>query len=353
MKNNLKNKKKNGTRYCPKCGGKLRKNGHDRAGKQVWLCKECGKTTRLKIDYQRRNKVVRIGLDLVLGKMTCEQVGQKYGISRTTLWRWKKEFFQILPELQITGEVYDCLLVDGKRVKGDMMLIARTPKFAVFAFFAPGETVETYQILFSAIPQPGVIVCDGNKCIESAARKTYTNPAIQRCFVHLFRYVRKQVGKNPATAAKRAISNLTAKLFTVRTKEDAAKWEKSFHKLYKKYETEINKKAPLKNPGKPKYKYYWVNKQLHYAWHHIKYALDKDMLWPFLNYPPGVVPRDTNCLEGGINSNLKQLNYVHRGMKKEDEQKMLQWDIVRKSEFGIDGFLEMYYRELKTMQNET
>lgn len=348
----MQNTPKNGTRYCKICGQKLNKNGHDRNGNQRWRCKVCNTSKRLIDDRQKKEKIIRICLDWILTKLTAEQIGEKYGISRSTFHRWKQDFFKILPEFAVTGEVYDSVIVDGKRIKGDMYLIARTPKFVIYGIWAPGETVEAYMVLFSMFPKPQVLVMDGNKSIESAAKQTYENPVIQRCFVHIYRYIRKQVGKHPTTAAKKAIVNLAAKLFTIDTKEKAKKWEKSFRKQYDKYKNEIMEKRPLKNLNS-KNKYYWVNKKLHYAWHHILYPLDKGYLWPYLEYPEGQVPRDTNCLEGGVNSNLKQLNYVHRGMKKDDEQKMLQWDLLRKSEFGIDGFLKDYFATQKTTQNDT
>lgn len=351
MKNNLENKSKNGTRYCPKCNGKLRKNGHDIRKNQRWLCTQCGKTLRLKDERQHKEKVLRIFLDWILTKQTVEQAIKHHGISRTTFWRWKKEFFEILPEIAVTGEVYTSVIVDGMRIKGESFLVAKTPKFPIAGFFAPGETVEAYQILFSLFPQPEVVVCDGNKSIESAAKKTYNNPVIQRCFVHLFRYVRMQVGKYPSTTAKRVISNLTAKLFIIKTKEQAMKWEESFRRAYKRYDKEINDKRKCEDGSKRKY--YWVNTKLHQAFHHVKYALEKGYLWNYLDYPEGVVPRDTNGLEGGINSNLKQLNFCHRGIKKDDEQKMLYWDLVRKSEFGLKGFIETWKNEQKAIHNET
>jgi hypothetical protein len=85
----------------------------------------------------------------------------------------------------------------------------------------------------------------------------------------------------------------------------------------------------------------------------MKYALENGYLWHYLDYAPGVVPRDTNSLEGGINSNLRQLNFCHRGMKKDDEQKMLFWDLVRKSEFGLDGFIDNWNQRQKSIPFET
>ena len=345
----MKKSAKNGNRYCKTCGQKLIKNGHDRNGNQRWKCQTCNTSKRLPEDRQKKEKIIRICLDWILTKLTAEQIGEKYGISRSTFYRWKQEFFKILPEFAITGEIYDSVIVDGKRIKGDMYLIARTPKFVIYGLWAPGETVEAYMVLFSMFPKPQVLVMDGNKSIESAANKIYVNPSIQRCFVHIYRYIKRQVGKHPTTPAKRAIANVAAQLFTVDTKEKSEKWEKSFRKQYDKYKNEIMEKRPLKNPG-GKTKYYWVNKNLHYAWHHILYPLNKGYLWSYLAHPKGNVPRDTNCLEGGVNSNLKQLNYVHRGMKKDDEQKMLQWDLLRKSEFGINGFLEDYFSDIKSTQ---
>ena len=86
-------------------------------------------------------------------------------------------------------------------------------------------------------------------------------------------------------------------------------------------------------------KKYWNDRQLHYFWNYIKYAKNNDILWTNLYFAKGTIPRNTNSLKGGVNSHLKQLISCHRGMRADEEQIMFGWDLIRKSEFGIDGFL--------------
>ena len=154
--------------------------------------------------------------------------------------------------------------------------------------------------------------------------------------MHLLRYVRSRVSLNPTTPSRRAILKLTRDLFKVKTIEESIKWNEKFDRLYDYYKKQINAFHYSENPEIKKK--YWDDRQLHYSWNHIKYAKDRDYLWTFLEFPKGTVPRNTNSLEGGVNSNLKQLNFCHRGMLMEEERIMLGWDLVRKSEFGLDGF---------------
>lgn len=336
MKKCAENKKKCGTRYCKICGGKLSKNGHDRYGKQRWVCTSCKKTMRLRDDRQEKIKLVKTCLEWILTKLSAKNIEKFYGISRSTFYRKKKEFFKILPEIASTGEIYDCVLVDGTHIKQVACLIAKTPDFVISSVWSDGETVEAYEVLLGTFPEPKVIVCDGSKSIERAIKKTYENTRIQRCFVHLLRYVRSRVSMNPKTPARRCILKLTRQLFSVKNKEQAEKWNKNFDRLYNHYKKQINAFHYSENPNIKKK--YWDDRQLHYSWNHIKYVKDNNYLWTFLDFPKGVVPRNTNSLEGGVNSNLKQLNFCHRGMRADQERIMLGWDLVRKSEFGLDGF---------------
>ena len=337
MKNDIENKRKNGNRYCKICGEKLYKNGHDRYGKQRWICKGCIKTMRLKDDRQEKIKLVRTCLEWILTKLSAKNIEKFYGISRSTFYRKKKQFFKILPELASTGEVYDCVLVDGTHVKNVAFLIAKTPEFVISSVWSEGETVEAYEVLLGTFPEPRVIVCDGGQAIDRAINKTYEKTRIQRCFVHLLRYVRTRVSINPKTPGRRCILKLTKQLFNVKTKEEAEKWNQDFDRLYNHYKKQINAFHKSDNPNIKKK--YWDDRQLHYSWNHIKYAKDKSYLWTFLDFPKGKIPRNTNSLEGGVNSNLKQLNFCHRGMRADEERIMFGWDLVRKSEFGLDDFL--------------
>ena len=230
-----------------------------------------------------------------------------------------------------------CRWNNGTYIKKVTFLIAKTPNFVISSVWAEGETVEAYEVLLSTFPEPKVIVCDGGRAIEKAVKNTFENTKIQRCFVHLLRYVRNRVGIHPNTPARKAILKITKELFKVKTLEEASKWNENFDRLYKHYEKQINAFHYSDNPDIKKK--YWNDRQLHYSWNHIKYAKTSDMLWTHLYFPEGTIPRNTNSLEGGVNSHLKQLNYCHRGMRADEEQIMFGWDLIRKSEFGIDGFL--------------
>ena len=85
-----------------------------------------------------------------------------------------------------------------------------------------------------------MIVCDGGRAIEKAVKNTFESTKIQRCFVHLLRYVRNRASIHPNTPARKAILKITKELFKVKTLEEATKWNETFDRLYKHYEKQIN-----------------------------------------------------------------------------------------------------------------
>jgi len=87
--------------------------------------------------------------------------------------------------------------------------------------WANSETKDEYQALFSRFPAPTYLVCDGHRSIWSACRKVWKTTKIQRCMVHLKRYVRNLTGKEPPTEYRQVILCLCNKLFKINTKRKA------------------------------------------------------------------------------------------------------------------------------------
>jgi len=51
------------------------------------------------------------------------------------------------------------------------------------------------------------------------------------------------------------------------------------------------------------------------------------------------IPNNSNCLEGGINSPLKNLLRCHRGISLEHQKRMLEWYLLALSRTSINNFI--------------
>ena len=153
--------KQRGFRYCSTCKSKLQKRGLTAAGTQRWLCQICSKSNiRDRPDLSKAFTLDRF-VAWLLGKQS--QVELK-GSDRTwraqTSWCW-----DIIPKPELTGEVYEIILIDGIRVGNLVCLIARTPTAVIDWLWVLYESSYSWSELLIKIPPPIVIVCDGQKDI--------------------------------------------------------------------------------------------------------------------------------------------------------------------------------------------
>jgi len=63
----------------------------------------------------------------------------------------------------------------------------------------------------------------------------------------------------------------------------------------------------------------------------------KNMLFLFLGHS---IPNNSNYLEGGINSPLKNLKRCHRGISLEHEKRMWEWYLLSRSNLSINDFIK-------------
>ncbi len=112
-------------RYCPTCNTKLQKRELTANSKQRWKCIHCSKSTiKLRVDLIKAFILDRF-VAWLLGKQSQIELKSSF-TDRTwrnqTAWCW-----DIIPKPELTGEVYEIILIDGIRVGSLVCLIARTP----------------------------------------------------------------------------------------------------------------------------------------------------------------------------------------------------------------------------------
>ena len=108
----------------------------------------------------------------------------KTSFANKTAWCWKAR----VPKPQVTGEIYDQILLDGIYLPYNWCLITATNGEKIIAWqWCQRENSAAYQALMNRLPAPTVVVTDGGVGIIKALRLTWPESHIQRCLLGLLR----------------------------------------------------------------------------------------------------------------------------------------------------------------------
>ncbi len=312
-------------RRCPICQCHSKKKGFTSAKTQRWYCKHCRYSFTDKRDDQARIKqfveFIRYVTDTLPRRAHAKSLSTW---DRAHEWCW-----HTAPIWEITGEVYDQVLIDGTYIAyGWCVLIAYTTGGVIAYQLCQGENKAAYIALLERIPAPAVVVTDGDKGALSAIKQVWPQTRVQRCLVHIQRNIRRLTTLNPKTEQHQALRHLSLELTKITTRTQAIEWIKSlaaFHTLYDEWLNEKTYREDTPADQIPafarKNKKWWYT---HHQTRSIVHALDRHIkdgvLFTFLEPPNQVTSKivsTTNPLEGGANSPLKAFLHAHRGWPEE------------------------------------
>lgn len=189
------------------------------------------------------------------------------------------------------------------------MIIARTKDNVLGWVFSPEENQDAYERLIQHIYGVAYYVIDGHKACNAAIKKLHPEAQIQRCMVHVQRFCRTFLTQNPHYTHGRKLLILVNQLSHVRTKRQKRRWVHAYSSWRKKSDTFLKQKTYYLKDTKVRWRY--THRSLRRVRTHIDNAIED--LFRYVS-GAGVVPRDTNHIEGGVNSRLKELIQRHRGL---------------------------------------
>lgn len=178
--------------------------------------------------------------------------------------------------------------------------------------FLPYETITEYVLGIDVIEAKGIkiraIVCDGRRGIF----KAFKGLPVQMCQFHQIQIVKRYLTRNPRLEASQELAEIVSKL----TKTDEA----SFEGMLKKWQDKWGDWLKEKNINEETGKWHYTHKRTRSAY----YSLLRHMhnLFTYQKYPELQIPNTTNGLEG-IFTNIKTNVRVHRGLKLENKQKLI------------------------------
>lgn len=323
--------KQRGFRYCPTCSTKLQKRGLTAAGTQRWLCPQCSKSaTKPRPDLARALLLERF-VAWLLGKQAQSELKLPDRTWRAqTAWCW-----QVVPRPGLTGEIHPVILLDGIRIGSLVCLIARTPEYVTGWAWAGWESSTTWEKLLEQLPAPVVVVCDGQKGILLAIARCWPKTRIQRCIFHIWQNVRVKLTLHPQTEAGRELLALTKTLLRgIVTEGEAITWQEQLKSWEQRHGNFIRERTYTQDPKPSQRKWRYTHERVRSAYRQLAKLLRDDQLFTYLDntLKTVLIPRTTNYVEGGINSQLRTKLKLHRGMSEEHQRKLVEWYLYGRTE---------------------
>lgn len=318
---------------------KLVKNGRNTAGNQRWKCPTCGASSVRRREDRSKLFTLQRFLSWLTGKHSqAESDGTLTGRSfrRQTAWCW-----DLHPRIPHVSVAHDVVELDGFNLRtGWCVLVAYSNGNVIDYQWCSRESEAAWSALFTRVPGPRVVVCDGGPGMHAARRAHWPDTRVQRCLVHLQRNVRKYVTTRSKSPAGKALWGLALKLTRVKTTNDAESWTGLFlaweaeflhltkERTYRKHATEI--------PGwiKPGQQWWYTHQRLRSGHHVFHRVIRTGHLFTFLDPKLFLVevPATTNGIEGGVNAQMWLLLRHHRGLPEEHQRRAIEWWLYLHSE---------------------
>lgn len=305
--------------------------GKTRAGKQRYFCPQCQKSgLRLRRDNRSRTDFKLFAAWLTSSTRLSEVAKRMKCSPRNLLMRFKS-FWRYLPKPKPIESEHEVLIVDGVSVVKHLVVVLvahdHQEKEPVSWAFVERETFDNWLAFFGQIAtqqvKPEFIVCDGQKGLLKAIHALWPGVLIQRCIIHIVRQARLWLTQHPKTEAGQELLSIVKNLLSVVTPEDRQCWLSSFQNWVEQYNEFLKERTYHSVDQKC---WWYTHKKLRAVRSLLKNSLDN--LFRYIDYPQ--VPRTSNHVEGGINSRLKDLLRIHRGLKPYHQQILAAWFLAKK-----------------------
>lgn len=314
----------------------MRKNGHDRLGRQRWQCDKCKLTAVTRRSVRQREAQLDEFLDWLLEAVPQRKLKvSARAFRKRTTWCW-----ELKPRIRPDGLSHHVIMADGTYLGGWCLLTAIDGvNGRVLAFqWCKQENTIAYQTLFSKISPPDVLVCDGMRGIRGACARVWPTTRIQRCLVHVQRDTRTDLTSRPRLQAGKELKKLADALTRIHDREDAIQWAQALNLWHEQWSTLLAQRTYArddpKDPRAARHAWWWTHLPLRRAYRRLENLYREGSLFCFLNptlTAGGPVPRTSNLLEGGLNAPLKRMLVNHRGMPVSHMRRACQWLCYMKS----------------------
>ena len=285
--------------------------GKTSVGHVRWRCPRCSSSTVVSRPDVTRQARYQLFISWITGTKTLGDIASRYAVDRWTITSWFRPFWNITPQPACPPESIDVLIIDGLYLESreHCALIGKTPATVIRWMFTQRETYGSWMLFFSQIPQPRIVVCDGQKGMRSALKTTWPQTRVQRCVFHIHELAMARITKSPRTTAGQYLRIIVSRLFAVRTRRQKRRWLRQYFQWRRQYGNFLKERTQLQMPGR-KRSWWYTHRNLR----SVRSLIDNALPELFVYIGHAEIPRTTNHVEGGINSHLSEIIHRHRGI---------------------------------------
>ena len=294
---------------CLGCKKVMQRWGKTKQEKVRWYCPQCCKSNiRKRKDTTIRNYKV-LFKRYILGSESLLDISRKLKITKRALTLRFEKFWKQLPTPRKITENIGLVLDATTIVKREVVvLIAYDPikQIVVSWQFVPRETYFTWSEFVKTLPKPQFVVSDAQKGLIRAVRETFPGIKHQRCLIHIIRRSNAWLTKNPQTKVGLELRDIVRLLSKIEIQEHKETWIKMFNEWNNKYQDFLNEKKQSPYSTRK----WFVHRKIR----GIRSMIINSSPYLFSFLDDSLIPKTSNCVEGGINSPIKDLIRKHRGL---------------------------------------
>ena len=316
----------------------MKKNGTTSKGKTRWRCKDpnCGSSlTRQRTDHTQ-SRDFRAFYRYAVSTTSLNQLAQQQGISRWTLNRRFEPFWLIdIPNTPDPHRIYDQIFIDGTYFNTNCLVVAADSSHVINWFWCTKESSWSYMRLLDELAPPQLVTCDGDSGGLKALRSLWPDTPVQRCIVHVKRNIQRATGLHPTSPMGKALQRLSFELLAVDNLDKAAEWIVKLQQFGTVFSTQLKARTYVKDvpfdqipKAKRRNKKWWYTHYTHRGIYlQLKKMSQQGHLFAYLTEAEEGqrFERTINKLEGGVNSQIKQLLHTHRGLRDEQQRIACDW----------------------------
>ena len=310
------------------------KSGKTAAGSQRWKCTSCRASSTAPRSDQSALSIFTTFLSYLTGKLSQAEVSGNSGRGLRRRWAWC--WTVPTPRIEITGEVYNQLFIDGIYLPYDWcLLVAHNGEHVVARQWCRRENSAAYTALLAKIPPPDLITTDGHGGAAKALKHLWPQVPVQRCLVHVHRNNMRDLTKNPNTPAGKALLALSRRLLTVSSKEEAATWVKLLIEFNTEYGNYLKERTYAHDvpawQRRTNRKWWYTHERDRKVYRRLASLHGKGHLFAFLEFG---TPRHktTNPVES-FNNYLRLVLLYHRGLSEDHMIAAIDWYCYTHSQF--------------------
>lgn len=268
-------------------------------------------------------------LKWILKKRTLEDISDESGYSLSTVQRIFEHYLNHPPVHKIIPNKNCILLLDGTWFEKKNCLVVYydiVENNILYWRYTVSEKSEEIEYDLRYLKANGVNVSasisDSGKGILKALDAVYPDIPKQRCLVHIQRMALIWLTQRPKTIAGKTLRAICLNINKIKNHEDAQLWKETFFYWDKKYSEFLKEKSYTLNG-----RWWYTHKYLRKTRRMITGALPD--MFHYLDIPN--LPKDTNKIDGGIFSDLKEHYRRHRGIPSYKRERFLYWLLYLKN----------------------